>query len=61
LSAAIRRFTSGESSLKLQTADKGIKLDLKKLVLDDTADPVGVTGGSLSQKILGQSHKTEIP
>ena len=55
------KFASGESSLKLQSVDKGIRIGLKKLVLDDTTDPVGVTGGEVSPRILGQSGKATIP
>lgn len=55
------KFTTGESSLKLQSADKGIRIDLKKVVFDDGVSPVAIDGGDLSQKILGQSHKAVIP
>jgi hypothetical protein len=49
------------SSLKLQTADKGIKLQLKKVELDDAVVPGAVVGGDLSFKILGQKGKTALP
>jgi hypothetical protein len=55
------KFQSGESTLKLQSDDKGVKIDLKKVIFDDDVDPIGVSGGSLGQKILGQSRKTELP
>jgi hypothetical protein len=56
------KFTSGESSMKLQSVDKGIRIELKKLVLDDTVGPpIGVTGGTMSQRILGQSGKATLP
>jgi hypothetical protein len=49
------------SSLKLQTADKGIKLQLKKVELDDEASPTAVVGGELRFKILGQNGKAPLP
>jgi hypothetical protein len=49
------------SNLKLQTADKGIKIQLKKVVLDDEAAPPTVVGGGLGYKILGQSGKADVP
>ena len=52
---------SSLSSLKLQTADKGIKIQLKKVLLDDAASPPAVVGGDLAYKILGQSGKAEVP
>ena len=52
---------SSLSSLKLQTADKGIKIQLKKVLLDDEASPPAVVGGSLAYKILGQSGKADVP
>jgi hypothetical protein len=55
------KFSSGESSLKLESADKGIKLSLKKIVLDDSTSPMGVTGGDVSPRILGQKAKSTIP
>jgi hypothetical protein len=55
------KFTTGESTLKLQSADKGVRIDLKKVVFDDGVSPVATDGGDLSQKILGQSHKAVIP
>jgi hypothetical protein len=55
------KFSSGESSLKLESADKGIKLSLKKIVLNDSTSPMGVTGGDVSPRILGQKAKSTIP
>lgn len=54
-------LAKNESSLKLQTADKGIKLQLKKVELDDEVLPTEVVGGALSYKILGQSGKATLP
>jgi hypothetical protein len=54
-------LAKNESSLKLQTADKGIKLQLKKVELDDEVAPPAVVGGDLSYKILGQSGKASLP
>ena len=58
-------FASGLSNLKLQTApdaiDKGIKLQLKQVELDDGVVPTAVVGGDLSFKILGQSGKASLP
>jgi hypothetical protein len=54
-------LAKNESSLKLQSPDKGIKLQLKKVVLDDEASPSEVVGGSLNYKILGQSGKADLP
>ena len=55
------KFASDLSSMKLQSVDKGIRIDLKKLTLDDATTPVGVTGGSVNARILGQSAKATIP
>lgn len=55
------KFTTGESTVKLQSTDKGVRIDLKKVMFDDNASPVLIDGGDLSQKVLGQSHKAVIP
>jgi len=55
------KFSSGQSSLKLESADKGIKISLKKIVLNDSTSPMGVTGGDVSPRILGQKAKSAIP
>jgi hypothetical protein len=55
------KFATDQTSLKLESADKGIKLSLKKIVLDDSTSPMGVSGGDLSPRILGQKAKTTIP
>ncbi len=55
------KFASGLSSMKLQSVDKGIRIDLKKLTLDDATNPVGVTGGGVSARILGQSATATLP
>jgi len=49
------------SGLKLQSATKGIKLQLKKVELDDESAPTALVGGSLSYKILGQGGKATLP
>ena len=58
-------FASGLSNLKLQTApdgvDKGIKIQLKQVELDDDVVPTAVEGGDLTFKILGQSGKASLP
>ena len=55
------KVASGASSLKLQSAAKGIRIALKKIALDDTTNPMGVSGGSVSTRILGQSGSATIP
>jgi hypothetical protein len=55
------KLATNLSSLRLQTADKGIKLQLKQVELDDEAPPNAVVGGDLSYKILGQSGKAPLP
>jgi hypothetical protein len=55
------KFASGESSLKLQSGDKGVRMDLKKIRLDDATNPMGISGGDVSPRILGQKAKTTIP
>jgi hypothetical protein len=58
-------FASGLSNVKLQTdpgaVDKGIKLQLKQVELDDGVVPTEVVGGDLTFKILGQSGKGSLP
>jgi len=54
-------FAKNLSTLKLETADKGIKIQLKKVELDDEVAPPAVVGGDLSYKILGQSGKASLP
>jgi hypothetical protein len=53
------KFATNVSNLKLETADKGIRIRFKKLGLDDTT--LAVTGGDMSYKILGQSGRTTLP
>ena len=48
------------TSLKLQTPDKGIKIQLKKIGIDEGATPQ-VMGGDLNYKILGQKGKVPLP
>lgn len=48
------------TTLKLQTADKGIKIQVKKIGIDEAAMPQ-VTGGDLSYKVLGQKGKVSLP
>jgi hypothetical protein len=48
------------STLKLQTEDKGIKIQVKKLGLDAEASPK-LTGGDLGYRILGQKGKVSLP
>ena len=55
------KFASGESSLKLQSGDKGIRMDLKKIHLDDATNPMAISGGDVSPRILGQKAKSTIP
>lgn len=55
------KLTSGSSSLKLQSAARGIRIALKKIALDDTTNPMGVSTGSVSTRILGQSGSATIP
>ena len=54
-------FAKNLSTLKLETADKGIKIQLKKVELDDEVVPTAVVGGDLGYKILGQSGKATLP
>jgi len=53
------KLASDLSSLKLQTADKGIRVQLKNVGLDDSTQ--AVSGGDLSYKILGQSGRVSLP
>lgn len=55
------KVASGQSSLKLQSADKGIRVALKKIVLDDATNPMSVTGGAVSTRILGQIGNAPLP
>ena len=55
------KLASGASSLKLKEAAKGIRIALKKIALDDTTNPMGVSGGASSTRILGQSGSATIP
>ena len=55
------KFKSNESSLKLKSADKGIRVDLKKVQLDDSTNPMGISSGEVSTRILGQKAKSAIP
>jgi hypothetical protein len=55
------KFASDESSFKLQSDPKGIKIQLKKLILDDSVDPMDVTAGDLSSSMLGQRARTSLP
>jgi hypothetical protein len=55
------KFSSVETSLKLESADKGIRISLKKIVLDDSTVPMGLSGGDVSPRILGQKGKSTIP
>ena len=55
------KVASGASSLKLQSAATGIRIALKKIALDDTTNPMGVSGGSVTTRILGQSGSATIP
>jgi hypothetical protein len=48
------------TSLKLQSPDKGIKIQLKKIGIDELDTPQ-VVGGDLNYKILGQKGKTPLP
>jgi hypothetical protein len=48
------------STLKLQTEDKGIKIQVKKLGLDAEASPK-LTGADLGYRILGQKGKVSLP
>jgi hypothetical protein len=56
-------FSSNESSLKLSSDPKGLSITLKKLGLDDAAnpDPLLITGGALGYKALGQSGRATLP
>ncbi len=56
-------FASNQSSLKLSSDPKGISLQLKKLGLDDSTDPLPmqITEGDLSYRMLGQSGQTPLP
>jgi len=54
-------LASNQSSLKLQSDPKGISIQLKKLVLDHVPNPMQITGGDLSYRMLGQSGRTPLP
>jgi hypothetical protein len=43
------------------TAQKGVSVSFKGLGLDDTSDPLGITAGDLSYRVLGQSGRAELP
>ena len=53
------KLASNVSSLKLQSADKGISIQLRKVGLDGATN--AVSGGDLGYKILGQSGKVSLP
>jgi hypothetical protein len=55
------KFTSGRSTLRLRSTTKGIRIAVKKVVLDDATNPLGVTGGSVSPSILGQGGRATLP
>lgn len=50
-----------ESSLKLSSDPKGVSVTLKGVGLDDSSDPMGIDGGDLSYKALGQSGRVTLP
>ena len=56
-------LAANESGLKLQSNPKGVSIQLKKLVFDDSTDPLPmqITGGDLSFRVLGQSGRVTLP
>jgi len=56
-------LASNESSLKLSSDPKGVSVGFKKLGLDDSVNPMpmGITGGDVSYKALGQSGRATLP
>ena len=54
-------FAANQSSMKLSTAQKGVSVQLKKLGLDDSSDPLGITEGDVSYRALGQSGRVTLP
>ncbi len=55
------KLGSGLSSVKLQSAAKGVRIELSRVRLDDATSPLGVSGGALSPRILGQAAKVTLP
>jgi len=54
-------LATNESSLKLSSNPKGVSVSFKKLGLDDSADPMLITGGDVSYRALGQSGRATLP
>jgi hypothetical protein len=55
------KLGSGLSSVKLRSAPKGIRIELSRVTFDDATSPLGVGGGSLRPRILGQSARVALP
>ena len=55
------KLGSGRSRLKLSSSDKAVRVALKGVSLDDATSPLGVSGGTLKRRALGQSAKALLP
>lgn len=55
------KLSSGRSRVKLRSTPKGVRIGLRKVRFDDSTSPVGVTGGGLRVRVLGQSAKKLLP
>jgi len=54
-------LAANESSAKLSSDPKGVSVQLKKVGLDDSTDPMQISGGDLGYRALGQSGSVTLP